>query len=873
MSEAILAFHSQLSVVMETVLKAAMFEITRLVEVSFLEEVMQSRQEVEALKQRLQQSERRLMAREGDGRGRCEACGRAAVPRQEGPQPGVEDGCDVKEEKHTEGNHSSCICEVPDATPPGLSQEVAMPTRTPDVGAAEIIMAKKYTRKYTGEDAVSMIFDGNASDMEQLEEGDDDDDEECTPKAMSGEESSDTSNEEDLQEGDDQTSTEEEGPTSSQYTATKTSARKKVTKKAYTWRKKPFEPPGVEFDECADEALEDRSEFTPYMYFKQFVTDEMLQLVAYQTNLYSVQKDGKSLNTTAQEIEQFLGMYLCMGLVQMPNVRAYWEMETKYPKVSDVMPRDRFLKLLTLIHFEDNLNMSEDAQKDKLWKLRPWLDKLREQCLRIPPEEHHAVDEIMVPFKGKSQLKAYMPGKPHKWGFKMWGRAGQSGFLYDFDVCQGAENPDKERSDVGVSEDVVLKLTSTLPAGKNHKVFADNYFTSVILLEHLRQRGIYYLGTVRMNRVQDCNMMEEKEMKKKGRGSMDFRVNQENIIIVRWCDNKAVNLLSSFVGIEPVGEVKRWDRKTKTYVMVPRPAIVEMYNTFMGGVDLHDMLSALYKYSFKCRRWYMYIWWHTVTVAVINGWILYRRDQKKLEPQNKTMPLRKFQASVATSLIRPGKGQVKCGRPLSSPEAETPPPRKRPTSSVPPDTVDLEEDRTDSLHSTEDLKETTCGDGDSLQGQPRQHQEEAGEAVSCEEDMWDLSLLGQQRDRWGAWGAPCRLEPRPQHMALALHPTGPQPSAGMSGFERAGPRDSASGVAQGKSESRSGPEHGGIDAVSSPGEGVWVKVEAGLTECGALKQEVEVLSACRTLVGAGHCPSRRGEGKNSAGWAPPCSHA
>ncbi|MGH0123768.1 UNVERIFIED_CONTAM: hypothetical protein FKN15_076233 [Acipenser sinensis] len=94
-------------------------------------------------------------------------------------------------------------------------------------------------------------------------------------------------------------------------------------------------------------------------------------------------------------------------------------------------------------------------------------------------------------------------------------------------------------------------------------------------------------------------MMDEKDLKKKGRGSMDFRVNQDNNIIVRWFDNKAVNLLSSFVGIEPVGNVKRWDRKSKTHIMVPRPAIVETYNKFMGGVDLLDMLCALYKFSFK----------------------------------------------------------------------------------------------------------------------------------------------------------------------------------------------------------------------------------------------------------------------------------
>lgn len=56
-------------------------------------------------------------------------------------------------------------------------------------------------------------------------------------------------------------------------------------------------------------------------------------------------------------------------------------------------------------------------------------------------------------------------------------------------------------------------------------------------------------------------MMEEKDLKKKGRGSLDFRANQDDNIIVRWYDNKAVNLLSSCVGIEPLGNVKRWDRK------------------------------------------------------------------------------------------------------------------------------------------------------------------------------------------------------------------------------------------------------------------------------------------------------------------------
>lgn len=155
------------------------------------------------------------------------------------------------------------------------------------------------------------------------------------------------------------------------------------------------------------------------------------------------------MNTTAKEIEHLLGMYMHMGLLQMPM----------YEPIGS--------QFLTLIHFQNNIEVSGDAKKDKLWKLRPWLQKLHEKCLSIPPEECHTVDEIMMPFKGKSQLRVYMPAKPHKWGFKMWGRAGQSGFLYDFDIFQGAENPeqaenpDQAKSDVGATGKVVLKMTST----------------------------------------------------------------------------------------------------------------------------------------------------------------------------------------------------------------------------------------------------------------------------------------------------------------------------------------------------------------------------------------------------------------------------
>ncbi|XP_071264075.1 uncharacterized protein [Salvelinus alpinus] len=108
MSAAIITFQSQLSGVMETVLKSAMYEITRLVEDSFLEEVSRSREQVESLKTRLQWSENR----EGGQRGKCRDCGRAGKEGEEislgTSQTDVERGRGLKQEKVPGEEWSSC---------------------------------------------------------------------------------------------------------------------------------------------------------------------------------------------------------------------------------------------------------------------------------------------------------------------------------------------------------------------------------------------------------------------------------------------------------------------------------------------------------------------------------------------------------------------------------------------------------------------------------------------------------------------------------------------------------------------------------------------------------------------------------------------
>ncbi|XP_034061427.1 uncharacterized protein LOC117539385 [Gymnodraco acuticeps] len=90
----------------------------------------------------------------------------------------------------------------------------------------------------------------------------------------------------------------------------------------------------------------------------------------------------------------------------------------------------------------------------------------------------------------------------------------------------------------------------------------------------------------------------------------------------------------------------------KTYVEVERPSIVATYNKYMGDVDLLDSFTAKYKFPMKSRRWHVYIFWHTIILAVINAWLLYEWECRALKmPKQEILNRTQFQADLASSLI------------------------------------------------------------------------------------------------------------------------------------------------------------------------------------------------------------------------------
>ena len=105
--------------------------------------------------------------------------------------------------------------------------------------------------------------------------------------------------------------------------------------------------------------------------------------------------------------------------------------------------------------------------------------------------------------------------------------------------------------------------------------------------------------------------------------------------------------------------------------------MVKEYNKFMGGVDLCDMLLALYRMKLRSRKWYMPIFHYLLNTSLTNGWLLYRRDLMSYGPQDKPLSLLEFQAQVAGDLVLAGKIPAMLSRRVGRPSLQLEPTAKR----------------------------------------------------------------------------------------------------------------------------------------------------------------------------------------------------
>lgn len=422
--------------------------------------------------------------------------------------------------------------------------------------------------------------------------------------------------------------------------------------------------------ECDDEVV-CHEILEPIEYVRKFLTDEMLQHICDESNKYAVQNNpDRPLVLDKDELEQFIGILYMISIVKMPSTRLYWSQEFYFGKIADIMTINRFEKIKSCLHCNDNMQRPSNCT-NKLYKLQPIIDMLKDSFSSLRHEEMLCIDEQVVPFKGMSSLKQYNPQKPKKWGYKFYVLSGVDGLIHNFEIHAGPIGICPGQPDLKASGNIVLHLLVNVPRHKWHKLFFDNWYTGIELVKVLYTQGIACVGTVRANRLPNIKLPTDSAMKAQGRGAAALYVTKvDNIELraVKWFDNRGVTLLSTYEAINPVSTVERWDRKTKTKVQVSRPAIVSTYNKFMGGVDLLDSMLSLYRIHIRSKKWYHRLLWHFFDMIMVQAWLIYCQEMKRINaPKKEVLQLRVFKMKAASDLTKCGKMiRSKRGHPSTS---------------------------------------------------------------------------------------------------------------------------------------------------------------------------------------------------------------
>lgn len=188
-----------------------------------------------------------------------------------------------------------------------------------------------------------------------------------------------------------------------------------------------------------------------------------------------------------------------------------------------------------------------------------------------------SIDESMIKFKGRSSLKQYMPLKPIKRGYKVWTRADETGYICEFQIYTGRNRDCAEKN---LATRVVKDLTTTI-TGHNHKVFFDNFFSSVELVKDLQGQKIQACGTICKDRKHLPSRVVQKNLKH--RGDSYWMSTTPGLSVVKWMDKKPICFISNFHDPTQVSNVLR-NQKDRTRVLFPCTLHVSEYKIITWGM-------------------------------------------------------------------------------------------------------------------------------------------------------------------------------------------------------------------------------------------------------------------------------------------------
>ncbi|PNF14286.1 hypothetical protein B7P43_G07092, partial [Cryptotermes secundus] len=371
--------------------------------------------------------------------------------------------------------------------------------------------------------------------------------------------------------------------------------------------------------------------------FLLFFTEDFVNNIVQETNTYAQQficgrvfpfrsPARQWVPVTLNEMYVVLALFLLMGIVNKPTLNSYFSTKRLLytPAFPDVISRDRFQLICKFLHFNDNTKKDNYLGPTRLFKIFPVIQHLNEKFQTLfYPGQNICIDESLTLWKGRLAFKMYLPLKASKFGIKTYELCdSKSGYLWSFIVYTGSEtqlNSSLIRENTNKTTSVVLHLVEPL-LHRGHTLWMDNYYNSPQLAKLLKNHGTDCVGTLRLNRKGVPTTVKNTKLRK---GEI-IAQHAGPITVLKWQDKKPVSVISTFHNADTQTDIKR-NKEIK------KPKIIIDYNEMMGGVDLKDQLLQYYNVERKrLHKWYMKLFRCLLNVTVVNGMIIYNKNQERL---------------------------------------------------------------------------------------------------------------------------------------------------------------------------------------------------------------------------------------------------
>ena len=371
---------------------------------------------------------------------------------------------------------------------------------------------------------------------------------------------------------------------------------------------------------------------------------------------------------TRQDFYRFLAVVIATGMNPRSDIKDYWStVDYKYtPWFKAMFSRTKFLLM-----YQSMLHVSEPDARGNA-KIEPFINSLIKQYKSsFHPYENLSIDEMVVGFRGRFHARQYNASKPSKYHIKTFGVCDSTtGYAYDLLVYFGANTSyiPAEDPDASHAVKVFSTLLKDLP-GKHH-LYADRFYTSLPLIDYLKERGMNFTGTVNINRRGLPQQVKEGQMKQ---GETRWLLKDtDDVLCVQWKDKKsrkACLALSTHC-------TTTFEERTEGRRDVRKPNPIHSYNMAMNGCDRMDQMVSYYgNHSRKTHKWWKKLFTWILEVTQVNAHLLYTLTHPDAD---KRVTLADFKHKLIESLIQLSNTDI----PADIPSAVLSKPGRKPTTTA-----------------------------------------------------------------------------------------------------------------------------------------------------------------------------------------------